>query len=522
LGTRYLNEKKFSPAVETRLRKAAVYYAPKKLDDFPDKRKQYEALVEKASEARRAAESAERRQMPDEAFKARATVFECEEKQQDILDALKGRMAGDPEKLKHIRRMYNTLIRDDGHHPLSVGVYNAMTMAKARSDGPTYTMADISAICARAPAGMNPADAITWWQEVGRRAAEADERAAADAEWRAAEAEHKASVEEDAALTRHAQALLRATPGYVPTAWRVRAAARADEMRVAQARQQADAQAERDRETDAAIARQNKGEKIPAWIVRRCDVRRAELAAARASKADTEFPVLCQVPVSLKMRSPVEVRYAAVAAAPIPPPRPVSVPEPAVPGKIRVRVITEAEFDEHIGTKAESGPDLSWLVAGAIRATRAANEERIRCEAYFNRPARHYHMDRDEWEDWEEEVAYAEQEDADAEWEKDFMRQLRHMPEEARHFIMSHPSEEWDWALQEWEHREYTRGAGLDELHDDEDDDAPEVLEAVTTAAKTVHDTGKSHRAAVSPSEKLGEGPVRDGRKGSNKDHGEW
>lgn len=530
LGTRNLHHK-YSSTVELKLRQAAEYYAPKKLEDFPAQRRQYEALVEEAANARRAAESAERHGAPEAAATARATVSSCEEKQREILEALAPKMAGDPVKLKLIKQLYTTLIRDDGHHPQAEALYNAMTRPVTRAAaGPSYSLAEVNAIKARAPAGLSTTEALAWWEEVGRPAEEAERRAVEEEEYQAYAAERAAAAAEEATLMRHANSLLAGT-GFVPLAWRPRAAARAEELRAERARQEATAKAERDAETDAAIARQDRGETIPRWQLTRCAARRAELAEQRAARAAAEFPTLCVVPT----------RAARVWGAAMSPAAPPPVAEPkveAVPSRVpRVRVINEAELEAISGvTKTTTEPDdfarLAPLFAGIRRATQAANEERKRMEAYLARPRYHAHMSLAEWEDWEEECA----EDAAAEEERDawkeFNQQLRHMPESASIFVNENlpagSTIEDAWAvLDEWEHQEYQRSTG--KLPYDEDDDewepTPDEEECANGGAGAPSAgarNGKTQRVTTDPLDKLGASKARAGRKGDKEDHDGW
>lgn len=528
LGDRYLNDKKFSSAVEIKLRKAAVSFAPKTLEDFPSQNAQCADLHEKASDARHKADSAEYKGNHVEAFDLRQKVELYEKRRQAIIDSLSTRMGGDRAKLQHIKLLYDTLIRNDGHHSQADELYYAMTHdPKHAVVGPCYSLAELNAIKARAPAGLSASEAIAWWETVGRAAEEAERRAAEEAEWHAREKARAAAAAEEATLMRHANSILKGT-GFVPAIWRERATARAEEIRAENARQQAAAKAERDAEADAAIARQGRGETIPMWLRIRCDKRRAELAAEHAQRAATEFPTLCTVPIRAARVWGAAMTPAAAASPPVV----EAAPEPALAtGGLRLRVIDETELEELTGTKARAGLDHAHLFAGLRRATEAANREHKRMEAYLTRPLYERGMSLAEWEDWQEECAEEAAAEEEREAWKEFNRQLSHMPQSATIFIDEYlpagATVEDAWALlDEWEQEEYLRSAGklpYDEDDDDweptpDDDEAPSGGAGTSAGARN----GKTQRITVDPSEKLGMGPARNGRKGDGDDDDGW
>lgn len=479
-----LNPGVFASAVEIALRKAAEFVAPKKLEDFPVQRRKYEELVEKAAEHKRTAETLERRapvttsakaacDMRFEALEERERHEKCEEQQRAILDGLAHKMAGDPVKLKHIKTLFKVLTEQNGYDQKAQALYNAMTRSTLSTNGPSYTMADMARIRAQAAAaGVNAEDAQAWWEAEGRYA----EAAAARAE---------------------AEAAAEASAAYYAAQAAVREQAAADAEQLAK-----------------YVAAARRGTYMPGAHAWRTRV--AEFIAAEDKAKKEAFPTL---PGGSAPVTPVK-RAWVVPAAPGAPQKPAAAA--ADDGRMRVRVITEQEFDVITGNTSSVGAGVS-LMAGAMRATAAANAERERLAAYAARPAHHRWSSLAEWEEAMEEADAMDEREAWA----DFNRQLRYMPESASHFVDEYlpadatPDDAWA-VLAEWESQEYLRSAGkLPYDEDDEDwepaeDDAEEAAAAGGGGARA----GKTVRVEVSAAEKvLAAGPARQGRKGDKEDH---
>jgi hypothetical protein len=478
-----LNPGVFTSAVEIALRKAAEFVAPKKLEDFPVQRRKYEELVEKAGEHKRKAETLERRapvatsakaacDMRFEAMEEREHHEKCEEQQREILDGLAHKMAGDPVKLKHIKALFKVLTEQNGHDQKAQALYSAMTRSTLDTSGPCYTMADIQRIRAQAAAtGVRADDAMAWWEAEGRYAEAAAKRAEAEAVAAATQAYYAAQAQE-----------------------RERAVADAPMLA---------------KHVDAA----RRGVYMPGAHAWRARV--AEFLAAEAAKKKDEFPVVGgNAPVT-----PVKRSW----GAPVAPPAPM---KPAAPtetsGRMRVRVITEEEFDLITDNNSSSWGEGFSPMASAMRATAAANEEMYRQQAYDARPAHHRWSTRDEYEEAMDEV------DAENEREAwvEFNRQLKYMPESAHQYIRENLSEDANideaWAiLAEWEGMEYLRAAGKLPYDDDDEnwEPTPDADDAAVGGAGGARDSGKTRKTEVSMQEKaLTAGPARQGRKGDKED----